>query len=1161
MTTENLNANKNFKNYFLPDSLDEMGDCAHLRVNFIAQTLGDAIAFSEDMPIRILDIGQLKKLPSIINELIENKHISKQYQEVCGDSTSLSKKIKSSFGKHKLDVLSEEFTSRAQTYFESIEKLIDDLQQSDTFRNIATTFCVDQLNLLEEQITKQVAQKKNGELSELIELLRTPEIQLLEFLVPHLERRIWRIQPSYDTPFVLLMRRGMFWRLYELLWLYEYFKKTTLDKKDFEMTSAFGIPHVRIDAFFIGDSRKLLCMLGPTFEPIYINNSYVFFCKRGLYLKHTFNAFIQLKPEQSADHPGIEELNGALLTRSFLPIEERKRHIETIQAAWNLLVLASCEYDVDSMSQRDIATLGIYACFISRYSKNRFKHLVEEVLNSFSLGTDPHTINGRKELSPWYHIHTGNLENYQLTICKDKPANKRLIKVNNDDTDTDVMRYGERLWCDEKAQELFFETGKIPQRYYRYAERATLRSRKYINRRIGALSEWFQRHFSTVDITNHEESLLGEIGRHTCRLLGELTRADVGATLYHLANDKKNDYRLIIAGDYADDAELSATRVDRQKAIDADWNNLDAPHPVLCRKSVVENHFVYEPDFDPDIAVLRPYPEPLKPHSILIMPLYMENRVIGLIEVKGTQKSQFRWSQRHTLHQVASVLSPYFYRQNLLESLSNFSRWVFNAGPFALKVDYSGLPQEDEKAWPLNVLARGFSNIFLCRAAQIWLVDKSEQDRFILSGASDPSLIEKIRQDEEGETAISLNEGDRNVLQPFCDELWDKNSGKVFAKHPFDFKVVPYRLESMPKDQDTLGIFKHFFETYRFREMMVFMLTLHTPDLQETGLSKHPVIGFVTLFHDHDSGFSANWRNTIRLVNEQTSMYLEQLDYMLSEDRAFFRVTQHEFKQEANTFTKKIDSFIRRANYQNTTLTKIQQAYRKLQDARDVVSTQVNEKTLVAHELDNLLSALGHQLSEGIDSVTQQQQALTEAREAYTKLNNKIDAISSHKMDIFLGLDPNENPVDCNLNIMFNDVYGSRKKELDTKNIKFKNNFPSNFSWKVRREPLRRIIQNLMDNVVKYALKDSTFSAGLATDSSFDVENDADFDSTIKAPFNAGIRGKSAMDKAEGEGFGLYIVKLCAKLIGCQCKFTQRKYPGELKATITIKIIKQPEWK
>lgn len=1157
MTTENLNENKNFRNYFLPDSLDEKGDCARLRVNFIAQTLGDAIAFSEDMPVRILDISQLIKLPEIINKLAEDKFISKQYQETYGDSTSLSKKIKNVFGKNKLNVFSEQFTSRTQTYLEAIRKLIEDLLENDEYENIATAFCVDQLNHLEDQITEKIAQKKDSELDELIELLKKPEIQLLEFLVPHLEHRIWRIQPSYDTPFVLLMRRGIFWRLYELLWLYEHFKKNVSDKSDSPITSAFGIPHVRIDSFFIGNSKQLLCMLGPIFEPIDINNSYVFFCKRGLYLKHIFNAFIQLKPEQSADHPGIEELNGALLTRSFLPIEERKRHIETIQTAWNLLVSASCEYDdVDSMSQRDIATLGIYACFISRYSKNRLKRLFESHLNSFCLGTDPHTINGRNRLSPWYLIRTNDLENYQLTICQKKPEDKRLIDVN---AGRGIEEFGERLWCNEGARELF-EKGKIPQRYFRYAERATLRSRKYINRRIGALSEWFQRHFSTVDVTSHEESLLGRIGRQTCRLLCELTRADVGATLYHLANDQNNEYRLMIAGDYSDDAELSATRSERQKAIDNDWNNPDTA-PVLSCKSIVENRFVYESDCDTDIAVLRPYPKSLRPHSILVMPLYMENRVIGLIEVKGTQKSQFRWSQRHALHQVASVLSPYFYRQNLLESLSNISRWVFDAGPFALRDDYFGLSKEDKKAWPLNALARGFSNIFLCRAAQIWLVDKLEQDRFILRGASDPSLIEKIRQDKEGETAITLIEGDCNILQPFCDDLWNKNGGKVLAKDPFDFKVVPYTPESMPRDQDTLGIFKHFFETYLFKEMMVFMLTLHTSDLQGTGQSKHPVIGFVTLFHDHDSGFSANWRNTIRLVNEQTSMYLEQLDYMLSEDRAFFRVTQHEFKQEANTFTNKIDSFIRRAKYQNTTLTKIQQAYRKLQDTRDAVSMQVSEKTEIVHELDNLLSTLGHQLREGIDSATQQQQALTEAREAYEKLHYKIDAISSHKMDLFLGLDPTESRVDCNLRDMFNDVYASRSKELATKNINFRNNFPSDFSWKVRREPLRRIIQNLMDNVVKYALKDSTFSAGLATDSSFYVENDANFDPTIKAPFNAGMRGKNAMDKAEGEGFGLYIVKLCAKLIGCQCKFIQKKYSGALIATIAIEIIKQPEWK
>jgi signal transduction histidine kinase len=138
---------------------------------------------------------------------------------------------------------------------------------------------------------------------------------------------------------------------------------------------------------------------------------------------------------------------------------------------------------------------------------------------------------------------------------------------------------------------------------------------------------------------------------------------------------------------------------------------------------------------------------------------------------------------------------------------------------------------------------------------------------------------------------------------------------------------------------------------------------------------------------------------------------------------------------------------------------------------------------------------------------------------------------------------------------MFNDVHATRSSEFKEKRIEFDNQFPLNFIWKVRREPLRRIIQNLMDNVVKYALEGSEFSAGLLTESSWEIKNDAAWDPTIKAPFSAGVRGKKAMDKP-GEGIGLYVVKLCAKLIGCECKFIQKKYAGETKATIAIDIIK-----
>jgi hypothetical protein len=197
--------------------------------------------------------------------------------------------------------------------------------------------------------------------------------------------------------------------------------------------------------------------------------------------------------------------------------------------------------------------------------------------------------------------------------------------------------------------------------------------------RIELLNDWLQRHFSakTSNPSEVNAQFLGDSGQYACKLLREMTRADVGVTLYQ-KDYGENQCLLRVVAEDSDDPGVMASLDNRQGSMDdiREKHQGGAFEYSYCYRSIHENRFLYEPIMNPKNPATQSYPEYRRPQSVMIMPLHMEQRLMGAIEIKGSQANHFRWSHRLRLQQVASVLAPYFYRQQLLYSLSKISSLV-----------------------------------------------------------------------------------------------------------------------------------------------------------------------------------------------------------------------------------------------------------------------------------------------------------------------------------------------------------------------------------------------------------------------------------------------------------------------------------------------------
>jgi len=1154
----NMQQNMIFKN-FLKQSESSIKES--VRARHILQLLSDTTAITLDIPIRILDIKALDKLPDILQELGDDQDLQKLYlSEMSGtavkDFKSLISVVTESLAPDLFKVFAKRLCKESEKLFDKIISEIDNQKQG--------SLCpptVEQLKLIETTLDNNLIYLKNDpDSSKLIKLRNNPALITLLFLLPFIEHKIWRTKISNPPLYHELGRMEPLWRLLVLCWFYQNRDaiNSALENQDKKgiITKAIGLSHWSILVFKVGfENENIVCVSAPTFTEKQFHNQYACYASTGIYFKHCFLTYFSILAADETDRPEAEEVMAALMRRNNnCDSTSKERSLALFRESWNLILNTEIDNQdiLNSLTCKQITLFGQWAVFLAERTNETHPAPLPNVDNT-KYGIKVFSV-GSNELFSIGVIADFSDNHIKLHMIKEEVMKNTYNRLSGQN-DLELIN-DEEIWLHnsvlpEIKEKLNAKPYPLDTRFQQSLYRSRLHNMAFLSWRIGLLSNWLQRHFSGSQSSSDDRpQLLGDLGRHVCRLLRELTRADVGATIYQKDYGDRNCKLLIVADDSADQRIL-ATWENRQNLMDeSDNKNLD----FLCYKSVAENCYIHESNLSTNRPASEYYPDDKKPVSIMIMPLHIEQRLLGVIEVKGSQSRHFRWSQRLLLQQVASVLAPYFYRQQLLHSLSWISRWELKYQVSDTEV--LGNNQGSLFSGVCDALCR----IFLCRIANIWLRSEVRSDRFILKGCSDQQVFCATQKNPTDnnidfffkQTAIAPD-AETHFLQAFSR---DKDSqgifmerGKLFIGQADSFKVgrylggegetkyheqqgvIPLYADWVTKDPT--GKRKLLFKDRNFQEVMAFPLIRQ---IEKQDSKSYEVLGFVTLHHDKFFNFSRHWRHTIRLVNDQIVVGLEAMGFIKNEDAILRRLILHEIKAEAINFSSQIDTFLRKSNYIG------------------------NEVTDILQQSENLSDYIIEKLHSIETAYKDSQTALHNARGLYKNLHNQFEDITKAGLYAFLGMKHSDIIItEIDMEDLISAILPSYEARIKKRGGKIEVNYQKKrLIWLGHEESVQRILQNLLDNACKYAIGNSHIQIEINTHT-FSINNRCQFDAQFSSqwPFAPGLRGEVAnKNSQEGWGYGLYLVGLlCNKILNWQCEFsqTQSEHKPEL-ATFKITI-------
>ena len=1117
------------------------------RSSFALQCISDQLAAAENMPLRVVDIERLDSLGDIAQGLSTDQSLKKLYWDIY--ERKLDVDYDDYLSGEKINETANELVEYACKLFDHISDTIN-----DSFRDYEENNPVfygnddEAINAIENGITKSIVDGITNYIADhkdqsfiLLKLKDDKRIKILQFLLPYIEKQIWLTDNSYSVPIHILMRTDELWRLLVLLWIYCKRKQvklaSTSPKKTKRLDNAFGIPFTHLEIINIGRIDKFYCFVGPFVEPIDDESSYSFYCKKGIYLKYCFLSYLYALAEDYADRPSAEEINGMMIRRLAPRYDVRDAHITNIKNAWHIILTTVIERKTFSvLSHKNFCDLGLLAGFFSHYDY-RFYDNAKRVR-----GDRTFIVN---------KVVESNINNEKSVVCR-ATINEDKVRINintyqnyegssESDKLLDIKLRMSKLSIRRKKQEHFIR--HINRKYLKYTEATGLRVRTFHGSCVDVLAEWLQRHYGADEKRHygsvqkgHEEDFYSDIARNACRTLSEITRADICTTIYKIDHrDSKN--RLVIVGDYSHNPDILISKESRQQSMDDALKGGAANS--IAYKCISKNRFLYEPQLDNNKAIIDAYPEP-KPHSAMVMPLYMEHRLLGIIEVKGSQFKHFRWSLRVLLHQIASVLAPYFYRQQVIQSLTKVSRYVLAGREHAYTLDVDGFASSPAFEKICNELC----NIFLCESAHLWLSGATKPYKFYLKGVTDNRIYSHTTLDNSGQISIKVIASENGSKepshlvdylkyikqQPLC--ISDPGQfilgvfNDVNKKTRFDEHRNIVHLSDDYLESDKYGVRNYLINICNYSEMLAFALTWNSGN-------GHVVKGYVTLHSNNIFGYSKNWSHTITLVHDQLVMSLLQLQYFQDEISNNKLLAQHEIKQQTKKVTEKANTFAGRIQYLTNNIGYISEII-------DFISNE--EHASVLEKLNKQVSKPSYRYEnmKNKDIVIATQKALTELNKDASELHGLINRLSNRpSIETICKYDENSAPVRIYLREFINEVMSSYRHRFNTCGIVPDNTIYSNIFWKTYSDPFYRIMINLLDNASKYSADNSVIEIN-GDVSSFSISNKSNYaeDLDSKDIFKIKVRGSNALHMP-GDGYGLYISKECCKLLSIDISYKQ----------------------
>jgi signal transduction histidine kinase len=630
----------------------------------------------------------------------------------------------------------------------------------------------------------------------------------------------------------------------------------------------------------------------------------------------------------------------------------------------------------------------------------------------------------------------------------------------------------------------------------------------YNQERLIVLEQWFRREFGLLAANMEEIEPFKTIFMRICSEIAQLLIADQ-CDIYRCSTDAES---LELVGCYPQRKHVDPTR---DRIFDIGFNKekrrqsilyrtIDDDSPHFCRAVIKKNgNYIFVPK-DEGIIVDPEFPV----SSVISVPLKVNGRIFGVLEVSGFSPYQFMWENRQLLRRISEVISPLIYETFLFHSLADLTHTVLNT-----------LVNEKIK---YQKICEKMRELFMAYAAVFWHPDRERSNRYVPVGWSRnrADLKDLIEQKDKSvffkiddptclyNLAVEKNKGNPpltlNIEDKLNDEEW--------------YKKKPHR---------------EWLRKKKIKEVTIISIT------SETDGDKL----ILTLYYRHkDQGLEKSWNSIIEFMAYHSALLLEALMSQKKWETGVRHILHHELKQKVGVILSRTDDI-----YQFLW----QKAPKVLSDLYIGVRGARSKLNLVFQDI----RSYSFSLNELMDIL--QNPATFEKLKRTPKYPLHFIAITQKKD--YEQLKEKKQPVD--LKKMFNEVF------MNTWEIRKKNNLAHSYHGPegplllMVKDHLRPILNNLIDNAVKYAVPETSIAAK-TTISEYSVEfRLSNFSKPIGdyeeySIFNENVRGSNS-ENMPGQGQGLFLARLYCEIYGGELTLQiERKTPHPL-FTFVVSLPKQ----
>ena len=1188
-----------------PDPGDRVGKTARqLRQRSVLQTLADALAYAEDVPFRILDVRRLNNIDKLFGVLVRNVHIKALWKEECSkngpgwDGQDIGDVYERLFGggSCRVSKFLEAFFRTSKSQFHEIGKKISQkMSNFQYFGNIPGN-----IEKIEEEISNFIdgmdfyGENKAPDDEELFR----KRMDFLLFSLKYVENDVWLTSNSHGRPFHTVLRMNMHWTLLIFSWVYcvrETLAQAPEDveaEQDVEIGDAFGIPR----CLFIR-ARKVqanhVVVFGPLFAPPSTPRSKTLYLERGLHLRFCFIALRRWLEGGHPDEPTAVDFRSNIMRKSFSPTSAIQRSSATVVAALR---------ELDNLARRDgrspeggggigpfpglggdaLSLVGYWAAFLARTrtfeSSNRPTGIGSVVRFAIQDASE----------EPRFHLTAecgdGGIRFTDIGFGRLPDSYQK---------HADIGSVGFDLWIEDGVDEQVKAWARdLAVRWSLYVRQARDSFRLFTEFRVNVLREWLQRHTPSRDPGNDP------VAREACGMLFRLMRADLGVSIYRVvyADEDWQDNRLEPIGSYCTHPGLVLADSEH-RALMKDVRVREGRDKVsLCYRALDEDRFVLATEIDSVCAVIA-YTDPVlgegnSTRTAALMPIRLDDRVVGLIEVKSSQPHHFGWSVQTLLANAANILASYLHHDRMIDALSEIVEDSLAKGQRAQE----NLARIDGDIGNVyGKTCRALCAVFMASDAHLWLKrgrvpgkKPGASHLFQLVGTALPGTYDALPTDGRYGRAMTFDLertegfGPDTPLVEYLPKLVvnQRVPFLVFRIHPDsdgrtcwdgERSIVPlYR--DWHELNGSLGALRDHMVGLKTREILAFPILDEGKDVGRPGASGQPagyehIQGFVVLYHKHAQTFSRNWANTIDLVNRELLLAISFDQRMKNTVNWRSNEVSHKLNESIRTVRRVAQQLIARSRAVAHWLEDLEKAY---QGARPAIADSLERqfrKTGKAPDESGIFLELEGAFNPDFDKSARVQGykpkldgefkgVKTLLRNIDRNQRNLEDAIKE-TAEVLAGVMKEQMDAETEANLEFltavrvdrviRDMVESHIYVFNPRNITVLRREDEEvgkhgLTWTTSEIDFRRIVSILLENAQKYAHRNSVLSIDVDEDR-VRFENVSDWDPSIRPDtvFRKGVRG-SGYGNIEGFGLGLAIASDLCRQSGLRIAFEQERH-------------------